>query len=108
VARRYLEPLVERSIDALVLGCTHYPLLVPMLERTLASMTEGRIPIVDSARSVAAEAARFLEDRDLARPRSGSPVVRFHVTDNPEAFVDVGRRFLGGELDAGSVELVDL
>ena len=107
VARRYLEPLIEREVDVLVLGCTHYPLLVPVLGEVVSRLAGRPIPIVDSARSVALEAAAFLEERGLERP-AASPCVRFHVTDNPASFADVGRRFLGEDLDAGAVELVDL
>ena len=108
VARRYLAPLVEKRIDALILGCTHYPLLAPLVGRALFGLAGREIPIVDSAGSVAREAARFLAERDLERPASGPPAISFHVTDNPDSFADVGGRFLGTELDRDQVELVDL
>jgi glutamate racemase len=108
VARQYLAPIVAKRIDALVLGCTHYPLLIPVLGKVLADLAGGDVPIIDSAGSVAAEAADFLEQRGLSRPRDDPPSTMFHVTDNPAAFTEVGRRFLGAELDARAVELVDL
>lgn len=108
VARQYLEPLVERSIDALVLGCTHYPLLIPVLEESLAAVSSHEVPVIDSAGSVADEAASFLAERGLGRPAAGRPELRFHVTDNTRSFARVGRRFLGDDLDPGAVELVDL
>ncbi len=108
VARHYLAPLVERSIDALVLGCTHYPLLIPVLETSLASLAGRQIPIIDSAGSVADEAAAFLAERGLGRPDGAGHGLRFHVTDNPGSFARVGRRFLGDDLDPDAVELVDL
>jgi glutamate racemase len=108
VARQYLAPLVERSIDALVLGCTHYPLLIPVLASELASLSTKQVPIIDSAGSVADEAAQFLGERGLHRPEEHPTGLRFHVTDNPETFARVGRRFLGDDLDPAAVELVDL
>ncbi len=108
VARRYLEPLTARGVDVLLLGCTHYPLLVPTLTRVLATVASREVPIVDSAESVAREAAAFLSERGLARPDGATGCTRFCVTDNPASFVDVGRRFLGGDLDEKDVELVDL
>ena len=108
VARRYLEPLVQASIDVLVLGCTHYPLLVPVLEEALGEKPGGSVPIVDSARSVASEAAAFLDERELRRVPGSARRTLFHVTDNPTSFAEVGRRFLGDRLDASQVELVDL
>ncbi|MBW2261047.1 MAG: glutamate racemase [Deltaproteobacteria bacterium] len=108
VARQYLAPLVERSVDALVLGCTHYPLLIPVLESSLASLATKEVPIIDSAGSVASEASAFLVQRGLGRPAGGHSDLRFYVTDNPESFTRVGRRFLGDDLDPRAVELVDL
>jgi glutamate racemase len=107
VARRYLEPLTSRGIDALLLGCTHYPLLVPTLKVTLRDLTGRDVPIVDSAASVARETAAFLGERGLARGNAAG-CVRFHVTDNPEAFAEVGSRFLRDDLSATDVQLVDL
>ncbi len=108
VARKYLRPLVDRGIEALILGCTHYPLLSPLIARVLGELAGREVPIVDSAGSVAVETARFLAERDLLRPASEPPSIRFHVTDNPVSFVEVGRRFLGEDLDRNLVELVDL
>jgi glutamate racemase len=79
-----------------------------VLESALASLAAREVPIIDSAGSVASEAAAFLGERGLGRPDGGRPGLRFHVTDNPESFARIGRRFLGGDLDPGAVELVDL
>ena len=108
VAREYLAPLTSRGIDALLLGCTHYPLLVPTLQKVLHELTGKQVPIVDSAASVAREASSFLTQRGLARDAGEEAPTLFHVTDNPAAFADVGGRFLGEELLEQDVELVDL
>jgi glutamate racemase len=108
VSREYLAPLAARRIDALLLGCTHYPLLVPALGAALEDLTGGQVPIVDSAASVAAETAAFVTERALACDAGAQGRLRFLVTDDPEAFSGVGRRFLGRDLPAGDVEVVDL
>jgi glutamate racemase len=84
VARRYLAPLHEAGIDTLVLGCTHYPLLAGAIGAEMPGVT-----LVDSAAAVAAELSATFPGgpRDAAH--------RFFVTDAPEKFLEVARRFLG-------------
>ncbi|MDN5331339.1 MAG: glutamate racemase [Tepidanaerobacteraceae bacterium] len=98
-AKVYLEPLKEEGIDTLVLGCTHYPLLKPMLKRI---MGDG-VVLVDSARETAAEVAQILSERSLKRTGTGPSCYRFFVSDNPEKFIEVGERFLQRSIDLISV-----
>jgi glutamate racemase len=89
VARRYLAPLAGAGVDALVLGCTHYPLLKGAIARELPG-----VALVDSAESIAAE----VEVRvGAARGRPGAH--RFYVTDPPARFLAVAERFLGRSID---------
>jgi glutamate racemase len=91
VARRYLAPLLDAGVDTLVLGCTHYPLLRPLLGRVAG---DG-VTLVDSAESVAEEVARGLADAGLAAP-AGSPVEHhLFVTDASSGFADFAHRILG-------------
>jgi glutamate racemase len=101
-ARHYLEPLTAQGIDTLLLGCTHYPLLA----RTIARCVGGEVALIDSARETAAAVARLLEERGLAHPGERRGSRSYYVTDLPSHFWEVGRRFLGDELD--NVSLVDL
>jgi glutamate racemase len=101
ITRRYLEPLLAEEIDTLVLGCTHYPLLVPVLER----ITEGRVGLIDSAEAVAREVAAGLRQADLMASES-RPEHHFCVTDAGARFARIARMVLGdGEV---SLELVDV
>jgi glutamate racemase len=90
--------------DALVLGCTHYPLLKPLIERAIpASMR-----IIDSAESVADKLVMYL-CRDLAAPPPPpypETVLHCFATDSVEKFERLGSRFLGQPV--GNVQLVDL
>jgi glutamate racemase len=88
VALRYLKGL-RNGPDTLILGCTHYPLLVD----AIASALPG-VQLVDSATSTAQAVSKTLQQRDLLRS-TGTGHTRFLVTDNRERFVDVGTRFLG-------------
>lgn len=101
IARRYLEPLLAEKIDTLVLGCTHYPLLVPLLQR----LTGGEVALIDSAEAVAAEVADELGRLDLLA-NEDRPEHHFCVTDAGERFARIARMVLGdGEV---SLELVDV
>jgi glutamate racemase len=98
VARIYLDEAFSgqaRNADVLVLGCTHYPLLKPLLRR----VAPAHVAIVDSAESTAHEVARQLQIQPLgssAGPeRRSVPRLRFFATDSAEKFKKMGSRFLG-------------
>jgi glutamate racemase len=88
VARRYLEPLLEAGIDTLVLGCTHYPLLVPVLQRVAGP----GVTLVDSAEAVAEMVAAGLAERHLESTHPAAH--QFCVTDSGETFQRIARRIL--------------
>ncbi len=104
-ARRYLEPLSRHSVDVVVLGCTHYPLLRDVIESEAKALM-GNVAIVDSANAVAQEAHAFLHARALAHPAGRRGSLSLAVTDLPKTFSEVARRFLGE--DARDAEQVDL
>jgi len=91
----YLESLKQSGIDALLLGCTHYPLLVAMFERVLGP----EVKIVDSATATAAAVRERLRALKLAR-RATQGTRSFFVTESPERFVRVGRRFFGPQVES--------
>jgi len=103
-ARRYVEPLARAGVDVVVLGCTHYPLLRPILEEAVRELIGPETVVVDSALAMAADVKAFLKERDLVKHGTGS--VRLLVTDVPRTFQEVAGRFLGGAV--GEVEQVDL
>ncbi len=106
VVDEYLAPLRDSDIDTLVLGCTHYPLLKPLIARALG---DG-ITLIDSAEETARETAELLAQRGIqAEDRSDareSARLRFIASDVPEQFRRVGKRFLGSAID--NVETITL
>lgn len=97
---RYLGPLLEKGVDTLVLGCTHYPLLEAAIRRHVGAA----VHVIDSARATAASLKALLAETGLARSDE-LPLLtdagtrrRFFCTDNPEGFKRQAGRFLGGEL----------
>jgi len=83
-----------QDIDTLVLGCTHYPLLKPLLQEVVGP----GVKLVDSAEAMAEETAALLGDLKLANPQRGRPDYQFYVTDVPLRFQTIGERFLGRTL----------
>lgn len=98
IARRYLEPLLERGVDTLVLGCTHYPVLAP----TLGRIAGDAVRLVDSAEEIARVVERELADLGLERrePVDGARV-ELCVTDAAERFQRIATELLG-DMSGGS------
>jgi glutamate racemase len=91
----YLESLQASGIDTLLLGCTHYPLLRGLFERILGP----RVRIVDSATATAGAVRERLAALHIAR-RGGAGRQSFFVTETPDRFVRVGRRFIGPQVES--------
>jgi glutamate racemase len=100
--RSYCAPLKQAGIDTLILGCTHYPLVAPMLQRIL-----GRdVRLVTAGHAVSAAAQRVLEAQDLTSPDGDEGTYRFLCTGDVAAFRDLGTRFL--QMPLGEVEHVEV
>jgi glutamate racemase len=106
VVERYLEALRGASIDTLVLGCTHYPMLRAIIEQVADRVLGTHARVVDSAEATAIELEQFLADRSLQNARSSNGTLALTVTDRPRSFTEVAERFLGHAV--GEVEVVDL
>ena len=100
-ARDYLSELRDKEID--VLGCTHYPLL----RNVIAQVIGQEVSLIDSGQETAAEISKVLKERNLldSNPHT-EPSRKFFVTDSPERFIQVSKKFLGTTLD--KVEKVDM
>lgn len=94
IVREYLEPFLADGVDALILGCTHYPVFKPLLVEVLGR----RVTLIDSAEETAREVEETLRARGLARDAPEPARRRFLVSDLPERFLQVGRVFMGAEL----------
>lgn len=90
IARKYLLPLMDQEIDTLILGCTHYPLLRPLLSNILGP----GVTLIDSAEQIALGVETLLKERGELNP-SPHGTRRFFVSDYPRNFEELGRRFLG-------------
>jgi glutamate racemase len=95
LAERLLAPLVQARVDALLLGCTHYPFLA----RTIGDVMGRDVVLVDSADETAFEVRAILEDTGLGRRTAAKGAHRFVSSGDVEWFRALGRRLLGPELD---------
>ncbi len=102
IIARYLEPLVREGVDTLVLGCTHYPLLIDALSRALGD----RVKLVDSAHNCATAVEELLDRQQLRTPSGTSGGLEVALTDLPDSFLHVARDAL--QLDIGEVHLRDV
>jgi glutamate racemase len=95
LAERLLAPLVEVRVDALLLGCTHYPFLA----RTIGDVMGRDVTLVSSADETAFEVRAILADTGLGRRSAAKGAHRFVSSGDVAWFRSLGSRLLGPELD---------
>jgi glutamate racemase len=93
--KAYLGSLKQSGIDTLILGCTHYPLLKRVIRKFMGS----GVWLVDSREEISREVETTLKKAVLTR-RNGKGIHSFFVTDAPDRFIEVGRRFLGEKVES--------
>jgi glutamate racemase len=100
IAKKYLQKINEFKPNALVLGCTHYPILRDVIQQTVGS----NVTLIDSGEACAEEVEHLLIEKDLANPQKimgtrhlCDDLDHFYVTDAAERFARVAERFLGSQ-----------
>lgn len=88
---QYLQPMMQRGLDVLVLGCTHYPILKGLIQRTVGK----DVKVIDSAEQCAQDVARRLGGSSLLRPSEAAGSLNCFVTDDPARFKALATRFVG-------------
>ena len=102
-ARRYLAPLADKRVDTLILGCTHFPLLAPVISKIVGP----DVALVESGSACHTLSADRLERDGALNRTKRAGMCRFYVSDLPDDFTHVARMFLGREVD-GDTERVDM
>jgi glutamate racemase len=100
--RRACAPLREADVDTVILGCTHYPLIAPMLQRMLGPS----VTLVSSGAALARQVEHALNTRGLQNPRAQEGDYRFLCTGDAASFRDLGTRFL--QMPLGPVAHIQL
>ncbi|MFO8192609.1 MAG: glutamate racemase [Bacillota bacterium] len=102
VVHEYLDPLVEKGIDTLILGCTHYPLMSSLIREVVGP----QVKLINSAEEIAAEMKRILDETGMLNPLdSGRTRYRFFVSGNPNSFEEIGSKMLQQKIRAYQVQL---
>ncbi|HEX5033285.1 MAG TPA: glutamate racemase, partial [bacterium] len=94
-----LAPWKGRELDTLILGCTHYPILKPLLQEVMGP----GVTLVDSAQETAKALQVLLAERILLAPGSKPGSRRFFTTDAPQKMVELAARFLGHEIPSAEL-----
>jgi glutamate racemase len=100
IAAKYLKEIVEKNVNALVLGCTHYPILRDVIQETVGA----DVILIDSGEATAEEVKQLLANKNLTNKnplkreitrRLCDDLDHFYVTDAADRFSRVAERFLG-------------
>ncbi len=86
--RGWLEPMLERNIDALVLGCTHYPIVRPLIERIVGP----EVRVIDPAPAIARQVERVLQRDGIAAPQGSTGDLLCYTSGDPQAFSSMMER----------------
>ncbi len=95
VVKRYLSELKEQSIDTLILGCTHYPLLSGAIQDYMGS----GVALVDSGYETALYSAKILKENNLLNDNKSPQNPEFFVSDTPDDFQNIAGLFLGRDME---------
>jgi len=95
ITASYLKSINVANVDTLILGCTHYPLLKPMIQ----DIVNDNTVLIDSAETVAEEVATILLEKKMSANSSNKGLLKCFVTDSPIQFESIAKRFLGYSLN---------
>ena len=95
IAKKYLSPMLDKKIDTLILGCTHYPLL----KNVIGKITGKKVTLIDSSTAVAKYTKSLLEKKNLLS-NSRKKSAEFFASDNTKSFEKLARIFLGKNIKA--------
>ncbi len=89
--RKYLEPLLQKEIDTIILGCTHFPVIKELIQ----DETGPEITLIDSGQETAKVVKKMLDNMEIEANNKSDGSFKCYVSDIPDKFDEVGTRFLG-------------
>ena len=100
ILKQALAPMLEGGIDTVVMGCTHYPFVIPQIE----TITGPSVRTIDPAPAIARQVRRLLTQRDLLNPSESRGALQFYTSGDPNALTDLLPQLLG---EAGAVDQIN-
>lgn len=95
--RMYLQEFQSAGVSSLILACTHYPLLKPIIRNFIGD----KVALIDSAEETAIEVKEMLNARRIVGDEKHQGCDKFYVSDSPESFAEIGEAFLGRPMHSG-------
>jgi len=86
-----LRPMLDQGIDTIVMGCTHYPFVIPLIQ----TITGPNVRVIDPAPAIARQVKRMLELNEILNPGDSIAPVRFITTSDAQQFTQLIRQLLG-------------
>ncbi len=92
ILEQALQPMLKKNIDTVVLGCTHYPFVIPLIQQIVG----GKVRVIDPAPAVARQTERLLRESGLRRPEGGQGEIQFFTSGEASALASLLPLLLGG------------
>lgn len=99
ILERALLPMLEKNIDTVVLGCTHYPFVIPLIQQIVGA----QVRVIDPAPAVAKQAGRVLEAKGLRKDTGSRGDVRFYTSGDPDVLESMLPVLLGEEREVEGI-----
>jgi glutamate racemase len=103
ILRNALAPMLEGGVDTLILGCTHYPFVLPLIEKVAGP----DVTIMDPAPAVARQVRRVLDESRLLAARHDTGTVQVFTSGDPERLKLLSQKLLGASLEASAISWRD-
>jgi glutamate racemase len=101
--KRYLKPLMDKNVDTIILGCTHFPLLAPIIQKIAGE----NVTLIDTGLEEARYVKSVLESNDIKNSDSHEGSERFFVSDKTQNFCNTANVLLGEDI-TGRCEFIDI
>ena len=103
IIKRYVQPLLADGVDTIILGCTHFPHLAPLIQ----SVVGNDITLIDSGYEAVMEAKNILQEMDIANSNDHIATAKYYVSDKMQNFSTIANYLLGTDI-SGEVEYKDI
>lgn len=103
IIKRYIEPLLEQGVDTIILGCTHFPHLAPII----GEIAGDNVTLIDTGYEAVMKAKEILEDNSLANDALHKGTAKYYISDKTQNFSEIANTLLGVDI-SDSTEFVDI